>query len=86
MLTDGYYIDDEKDNETSEEKKSKEDFMSLTELVDQMTGTGYYDIYTDTYEKLKFKIKTVCFYVKFMFLKFQKSIIELFKYVLIYSK
>jgi len=51
--------DDEKDNETSEEKKNKEDFMSLTELVDQMTGTGYYDIYTDTYEKLKFKIKTL---------------------------
>ena len=31
----------------------------MTELVDQMTGTGYYDIYTDTCEKLQFKIKTV---------------------------
>jgi len=51
--------DDEKDKETSEEKKSKEDFTNLSEFVDQMTATGYYDIYTDTYEKLKFKIKTL---------------------------
>ena len=57
------YTDDEKDKETSEEKKNKEDFTNLSELVDQMTATGYYDIYTDTYEKLKFKIKTVRFYV-----------------------
>jgi len=51
--------DEEKEEETSEERRNREAFDEMTELVDQMTGTGYYDIYTDTCEKLQFKIKTL---------------------------
>ena len=31
----------------------------LTNLVDQLSRRGYYDIYTDTYEKIKHKISSM---------------------------
>merc|ERR1711962_921940 len=46
---------------TSEpEKASEEDKKTLDELtsfVDQLARNGYYDIYTDSFEKIKFKLK-----------------------------
>ena len=42
------------------EKASEEDKKTLEELtsfVDQLARNGYYDIYTDSFEKIKFKLK-----------------------------
>jgi len=54
----------EDDGESEEEKEvddeievMKKKFLDLTEKVDQMAGAGFYDIYTDTYEKISFRIK-----------------------------
>jgi len=52
--------DDEMESETKvsdEEKRNKEKLDELSELVDQMAGAGHYDIYTDSYEKIQFKIE-----------------------------
>jgi len=38
------------------ETERKADFMQLTELVDQMASAGHYDVYTDTFEKLQYKL------------------------------
>ena len=34
----------------------KEKLGKLTQLVDQLSRGGYYDIYTDTYEKMRYKL------------------------------
>lgn len=47
----------------------KKKFLDLTEKVDQMAGAGFYDIYTDTYEKISFRIKKVN-YKKFVKIDF----------------
>ena len=42
------------------EKASEEDkkiLEELTSFVDQLARNGYYDIYTDSFEKIKFKLK-----------------------------
>ena len=39
---------------SEEDKKSLEE---LTSFVDQLARNGYYDIYTDSFEKIKFKLK-----------------------------
>ena len=42
------------------EKASEDDKKTLEELtsfVDQLARNGYYDIYTDSFEKIKFKLK-----------------------------
>jgi len=33
-----------------------EDLKKMTDLVDHLSRRGYYDVYTDTYEKIKYKI------------------------------
>lgn len=46
-----YVIDDSGANE--------EDMKQMTDFVDHLSRRGYYDIYTDTYEKIKYKISTM---------------------------
>ena len=38
---------------------TQEDLTTMTNFVDQLSRRGYYDIYTDTYEKIKHKITTI---------------------------
>jgi len=38
---------------------TQEDLTIMTNFVDQLSRRGYYDIYTDTYEKIKYKITTI---------------------------
>jgi len=42
-----------------QEEVSKNEVAQLTNLVDQLSRRGYYDIYTDTYEKIKHKISSM---------------------------
>lgn len=42
-----------------EAELKKSQFIQLTELADQMAGAGHYDIYTDTFEKIQFKLNSV---------------------------
>jgi len=41
------------------EAERKADFMQLTELADQMASAGHYDVYTDTFEKLQYKLNSL---------------------------
>lgn len=38
---------------------SEDDLKKMTDFVDHLSRRGYYDIYTDTYEKIKYKISTM---------------------------
>uniref|UniRef100_F7BFG7 GYF domain-containing protein n=1 Tax=Ciona intestinalis TaxID=7719 RepID=F7BFG7_CIOIN len=46
------------DKSDENEKLRNKKFLELTELVDQMTGAGHYDIYSDTFEKLQFRLNS----------------------------
>ena len=46
-------------DESKQEEDRKKLFLQLTELADQMAGAGHYDIYTDSFEKLQHKLKSV---------------------------
>uniref|UniRef100_H2Z487 GYF domain-containing protein n=1 Tax=Ciona savignyi TaxID=51511 RepID=H2Z487_CIOSA len=43
----------------AQEATRKKNFLELTELVDQMAGSGHYDIYSDTFEKLQYKLNSL---------------------------
>ncbi|XP_078484596.1 CD2 antigen cytoplasmic tail-binding protein 2 [Ciona intestinalis] len=47
------------DKSDENEKLRNKKFLELTELVDQMTGAGHYDIYSDTFEKLQFRLNSL---------------------------
>lgn len=67
----------EMDTDESENERKKK-LLELTDLVDQMTGAGYYDIYTDTYEKIKFKIDTVSLMNLSLFVEHNLNIILIY--------
>ncbi|XP_076803036.1 CD2 antigen cytoplasmic tail-binding protein 2 homolog [Clavelina lepadiformis] len=50
----------DKSDKNDDEALKKAQFLQLTELADQMAGAGYYDIYSDTFEKLQHKLNSLC--------------------------
>ncbi|CAK8694330.1 unnamed protein product [Clavelina lepadiformis] len=50
----------DKSDKNDDEALKKAQFFQLTELADQMAGAGYYDIYSDTFEKLQHKLNSLC--------------------------
>lgn len=51
--------DDNADGSEASEGERKASFTELTELADQMASAGHYDVYTDTYEKLHYKLNSL---------------------------
>nr|CAB3229101.1 CD2 antigen cytoplasmic tail-binding protein 2 [Phallusia mammillata] len=49
----------DEDTKLNDEKEKKERFLQLTELADQMAGAGHYDIYSDTFEKIQYKLNSL---------------------------
>merc|ERR1712048_446041 len=45
--------------EVNENEGNTEDLKKMTNFVDNLSRRGYYDVYTDTYEKIKYKISNM---------------------------
>ena len=45
--------------EEGETAGNAEELKTMTDLVDRLSRRGYYDVYTDTYEKIKHKLNTM---------------------------
>jgi len=50
------YMIEEEEGETT---GNAEELKTMTDLVDRLSRRGYYDVYTDTYEKIKHKLNTM---------------------------